>query len=172
MNPIQITCNDHTADEMWALYKKESDGRMKERYQVIAMMLEGNNAQEVAKALHLSRNTTWEWATAYNKWGLDGIKRKSPPGRKPRLTEDEKELLKADILSNPRELGYDFSVWDGKSVSHHIEQRFGKQIGVREAQRILGKIGFTLQRPELKAAKADPIQQKKFKVKFKKRSNA
>jgi transposase len=168
MKPIRITCTDHTADEMWVFFKKERDGRMKVRYQVIAMMLDGNNAREVAETIHLSRNTTWEWATAYNDGGLDGLKRKSPSGRRSRLTENENELLKADILKNPRELGYDFSVWDGKSVSHHIEQRFGKHIGVREAQRILKKMGLTMQRPELKAAKADPALQEKFKTKLKK----
>jgi len=168
MKPIEITRTDCTADEMWALYKKEYDGRMKERYQAIAIMLEGRNAREAADALHLSRNTTWEWATAYNDVGVDGLKRKSPPGRKSRLTDDEKELLKVDILRNPRELGYDFSVWDGKNVSHHIEQRFGKHIGVRGVQKMLRQMGFSLQRPEFKAAKADPVKQEKFKVKLKK----
>ena len=122
-----------------------------------------------ADALHLSRNTTWVWATAYNDAGIDGLKRRSPPGRTPRLSAEEKELLKVDILKNPRELGYDFSVWDGIRVSHHIEQRFGKHISVRGAQKMLHKMGFSQQRPELKAAKADPVAQKKFKANLKKR---
>ena len=169
MKPIEITRTDYMADEMWAFYKKERDGRMKERYQAIAIMLEGNNAREAADVLHLSRNTTWEWATAYNDAGFDGLKRKSPPGRKSRLTDDEKELLKVDIQKNPRDLGYEFSIWDGKSVSHHIEQRFSKLIGVRGVQKMLRKLGFSLQRPELKPAKANPVKQQEFKDNIKKR---
>ena len=169
MKPIVITRTDYTADEMWTFYKKEHDGRMKERYQAIAMMLEGRNAREVADALHLSRNTTWEWENTYNDAGIDGLKRKSPPGKESCLSSDEKELLKADILKNPHELGYDFLVWDGKGVSHHIEKRFGKHIGVRWTQRLLKRMGFTRQRPELKAAKADPVRQEKFKTDLKKR---
>lgn len=168
MQPIGITCIDHTADEMWTFYKKEHDGRMKERYHVIAMMLDGKNTREAADALHLSRNTTWEWATAYNATGIDGLKRKSPPGKKSCLTSDEKEILKADILKNPHELGYDFLVWDGKGVVHHIEKRFGKHIGVRWAQRLIKRLGFTRQRPELKAAKADAVKQEKFRADLKK----
>ncbi|MEX2719301.1 MAG: transposase [Candidatus Sigynarchaeota archaeon] len=172
MQPIGITCIDYTADEMWTFYKKEHDGRMKERYHAIALMLEGKNAREVADALHLSRNTTWEWATAYNAMWIDGLKRKSPPGKKSCLTSDEKEILKADILVNPHELGYDFLVWDGKGVVHHIEKRFGKHIGVRWAQRLIKRLCFTRQRPELTAAKADPVKQEQFRADMKKRSTA
>jgi putative transposase len=143
---------------------------MKERYHAMALMLDGSNAHQAADALHLSRNTTWEWASAYNDAGIDGLKRKSPPGRVPCLTAEEKELLKMDILKNPHEFGYDFLVWDGKGVAHHIEQRFGKHICVRWAQKLLKKIGFTRQRPELEAAKADPVKQEQFKAQIKKLS--
>jgi putative transposase len=169
MKPIEITRTDYMVDEMWTFYKKERDGRMKERYQAIAMMLDGKNAREAADTLHLSRNTTWEWATAYNDEGLEGLKRNSPPGRTSRLSDEEKKLLKEDILKNPHELGYNFSIWDGKSVSHHIEQRFGKHIGIRQAQKMLHQMGLTLQRPELKAAKADPVKQEKFMADVKKK---
>jgi transposase len=168
MKPIEITRVDYTADEMWTFYKKECDGRMKERYHAIALMLGGKNAHDAADALHLSRNTTWEWATAYNDVGIEGLKRRSPPGKPSCISEAEKELLKADIQKNPRELGYDFSVWDGKGVSHHVEQSFGKHIGVRRAQTMLSQMGFSLQRPELKAAKANPALQEKFRAKLKK----
>jgi len=168
MKPIEITRVDYTADEMWTFCKKERDGRMKERYHAIALMLEGKNAHEAADALHLSRNTTWEWASAYNDDGMEGLKRRSPPGRPSRLTDEEKELLKEDVLTNPRELGYEFSIWDGKSVSHHVEQRFGKHIGVRGVQKMLRSMGFSLQRPELKAAQADPAKREKFKADLKK----
>jgi putative transposase len=169
MKPIEITRTEYMADEMWTLYKKERDGRMKERYHAIAMMLEGRNARETADALHLSRNTTWEWAIAYNDEGLEGLKRDSPPGRTPRLTNDEKELLKADLLKNPRELGYDFSRWDGKSISHHIDRCFNKHLSVRGVQEMVKKMGFTLQRANVKQVKADPALQEKFKADLKKK---
>ncbi|HME51502.1 MAG TPA: winged helix-turn-helix domain-containing protein [Candidatus Lokiarchaeia archaeon] len=169
MKPIEITRVDYTADEMWTFYKKERDGRMKERYHAIALMLEGNNAREAADALHLSRNTTWEWAIAYDEEGLEGLKRESPPGRTPRLSKEEKDLLKADLLINPRELGYDFSIWDGKSISHHIDRRFNRHLSVRGVQQMVKKMGFTLQRANVKYVKADPVAQEKFKAELKKK---
>jgi len=172
MKPTKITRADHAPDEIWAIYKKERDGRMKERYHAIAMMLDGKNAREVADALHLSRNTTWEWAVAYNSLGIEGLKRESPPGRTPRLTSEERELLKVDIQKNPREFGYDFSNWDGKSISHHIERRFNKHVGVRRVQVMLKQMGFTRQRPSMRFAKADPAKQQEFRDGMKKKSPA
>lgn len=94
---------------MWEMYKHEHDGRMKERYHCIAMMLDGATPGEVARTFHCSRNTTWEWAVAYNDSGLEGLKRESPPGLKSRLSDEQKAALKEDLKKNPRDLGYAFS---------------------------------------------------------------
>ncbi|MHA1683347.1 MAG: hypothetical protein ACTSUE_20575 [Promethearchaeota archaeon] len=57
MKATKITRVDLTSDKMWVLYKKERDGRMKERYHAIALMLEGKTPPAVAKMLHLARNS-------------------------------------------------------------------------------------------------------------------
>ncbi|NMC08190.1 MAG: helix-turn-helix domain-containing protein, partial [Candidatus Lokiarchaeota archaeon] len=111
MKPTRITRTDISADKMWEMYKHEHDGRMKERYHCIAMMLDGGTAGEVARSFHCSRNTTWEWAVAYNEGGLEGLKRESPPGLKSRLSDEQKAALKEDLKKSPRELGYPFAIW-------------------------------------------------------------
>ncbi len=74
------------------------------------------------------------------------------------------------MLTHPRELGHDFSNWDGKSVSYHIKQKFSLELSVRQAQRLLHELGFTLQRPRYAFPKADPEKQKEFLNDFKKKS--
>lgn len=170
MKAIKITRDDYTADEMWELYKKEKDGRMKERFQAIALMIEGKTAPQAAKALHLARNTTWEWAVAYNENGLDGLQRKSPTGKNSRLNNEQQEMLKDDVIRGPRELGYSFSNWDGKTLSHHIKLKFGVSLGARGVQILLKKLGFTRQKPDIAYAKADPEAKIQFKLDLKKRS--
>lgn len=169
MKAIQITRASPTADELWELYRKEKDGRMKERLHVIALMHRVKSAPKVAEIVGRVRNTVWEWVKAFNEGGLEGLTRKSPPGKKSRLSDDEKELLKADICRNPRDLGYDFSNWDGKSVAFHIKKRFGKEYAPRTTIRLMHKLGFTLQRPSTVPAKADPKAKEEFKKDLKKR---
>ena len=57
----------------------------------------------------------------FNKGGLEAIVPNTPPRRPSSLSEEQKETLKTDVLTHPRELGYEFSNWEGKSVAHHIK---------------------------------------------------
>ncbi|MHA1682559.1 MAG: helix-turn-helix domain-containing protein [Promethearchaeota archaeon] len=170
MKAIQITRKSPTADEMWDLYRKERDGLMKERYHAIALMHELKSAPKVAKVIGRVRNTVWEWVNKFNKDGLEGLRYKKPPGATSRLTEEEREHLKADILAGPRALGYDFSNWSGKNLSLHIKKQFSKEMGSRAVQKMLKKMGFTRQKPDIAYAKANPEAQVQFKEDLKKRS--
>lgn len=171
MKAIQITRQSPTADELWDLYRREKDGLMKERFHAIALMHELKSAPKVAKVIGRVRNTVWEWVKAFNDGGIEGLRYKKPPGAKSRLTEEEEEQLKADILAGPRALGYNFSNWDGKSLSHHIMNRFFKKLGPRAVQKMLKRMGFTRQKPDVAYAKADPEAQVQFKLDLKKRSH-
>ena len=77
-------------------------------------------------------------------------------------------MIKLDIMKHPREIGYNFSNWEGKSVAKHIYLRFNVSLSVRAAQKLLHALGFSLQRPKYKFPKADPKKQEEFIQKFKK----
>ncbi|MHA1274565.1 MAG: winged helix-turn-helix domain-containing protein [Promethearchaeota archaeon] len=53
-------------------------------------------------------------------------------------------------------------------MAFHIEKKFNVKLSVRQTQRILHELGFTLQRPKYKFPKADPEKQKKFLINLKK----
>ncbi len=71
-------------------------------------------------------------------------------------------------MTQPRELNYEFSNWEGKSVAEHIHIKFGVVLTVRTVQKLLHALGFTLQRPKYKFPKADPEKQEEFIRDFKK----
>jgi transposase len=112
----------------------------------------------------------WEWITAFNEGGIEGLHYVKPSGPRSRLTDVEKEQLKADVLAGPRSRGYDFSNWDGKSLSHHIDVSFNVKLGVRAVQKQLINLGLTRQKPDVEYAKANPDAQVQFKLELKKRS--
>ena len=168
MKAIQITRESPTADELWNLYRSEKDGRMKERYHAIALMHELKSAPKVAKVIGRVRNTVWEWVSAFNDGGIDALHYVKPPGPRSRLTDEEKEQLKADVLAGPRACGYEYSNWDGKSLSFHIKKSFDVELGVRAVQKLLKEMGFTRQKPDV--VYANPESQVQFKLDLKKRS--
>ncbi len=168
MEKLQITRNSPDHDKMVELYKKEKSLKLKEVYYALMLMYEFRNCTIIAKLIKRSRRTIQTWVKIFNEGGLNAIIPIPPPGRPSSLSEEQKESLKADILTHPRILGYEFSNWEGKSVAHHIKKKFSVELGVRQAQRLLHKLGFTLQRPKYAFPKADPEKQKKFMYNFKK----
>jgi len=168
MQKLQITRNSPNHDELVELYKREKRAKLKVRYHALLLMLEFHDCTMVAELVKKSQRTIQLWVNAFNKGGLESIVPNSPPGRPSSLSEEQKAELKADVLTPPRELGYEFSNWEGKSVVHHIKQKFDLELSVRQAQRLLHELGFSLQRPRYKFPKADPEKQKAFLNDFKK----
>jgi len=169
MKPLQITRNSPDHDDLVELYRKEGNPRKKERYQALYLLCEGNNCTEVAKILKRSRRTILNWLHAFDEGGLDGIVPTLPPGRPSRLTDEQKVVLRDDVLSHPRELGYEFSNWEAKNVAFHVSEKFDVEMGARQAHRLLHELGFTLQRPRYRFKKADPKQQEEFVQEFQKK---
>jgi len=162
MKKLQITRSSPDHDNLVELYKKERKTKLKERYQALYLMIELQNCTKVAELIKKSRNTVQAWVKLFNEGGLEAITPGSPPGRPSRLSDEQKEELKLDVMTHPRELGYDFSNWEGKSVAEHVYIKFGVSFSVRAAQKLLHTLGFSLQRPRYKFPKADPEKQEEF----------
>lgn len=168
MEKLQILRGSPNYDELVDLYKKEKSPKLKERYHALFLMYEFKNCTKVAELLKRSRKTIQLWINAFNEGGLKELVLGKPPGRPSKLLESQKDELKADVLTHPRELGYEFSNWEGKSLAHHVKKKFGVDLSVRQAQRLLHELGLTLQRPRYAFPKADPNKQKEFLKDFKK----
>ncbi len=53
--------------------------------------------------------------------------------------------------------------WDGKLLAHHVAQRYGVPLGVRQCQRLFHHLGFRRRKPRPVIAQADPAAQAAFK---------
>jgi len=162
MQRLKIIRKSPNKEEILWLYRKEKRSKLKERYHALYLMFEFENCTRVAELLGKHRSTVIGWVNTFNERGLEGIVPKKPPGRPSRLSEEQMGEVKKDVMTHPRQLGYEFSNWEGKSVAHHIKKKFGVEIKVRQAQNILHKLTFTLQRPRYKFPKANPEKQKEF----------
>jgi transposase len=159
---------DH--DKLVELYKTEKNSRLKERYHALALMHELKSCYKVAKIMKRSDVTIQSWVKSFNTGGLPALVPSASPGRPSRLSMDQKEELKKDVLTHPRKLGCDFSNWKGKNVSEHVKNKFGVLLKVRQCQYLLHELGFTLQRPRYAFPKANRDDQEQFVQEIKKRS--
>lgn len=134
------------------------------RYQAIYLLMDGYSKEDVIFITKISSWTLIRWIHAFNRSGIAGLKPEPKLERPSRLSAEQKRLLDQDLQRNPRELGYDFSTWDGKKIKHHIEQKFGVQFQIRRVQVLLHELDFSLQRPRPRPAKGDPVAQATFQT--------
>lgn len=168
MEKLQITRSSPDYQKLVELYKKEKNSKMKERYHALILMHELRNCTKVSDIIKKSRTTIQKWINTFNIHGIEGIIPRSPPGRPSKLSNQQKELLKIDVLTHPRKLGYEFSNWEGKYISEHVKNKFGVLLKVRQCQYLLHEMGFSLQRPRYAFPKANKNIQEEFIHDFKK----
>jgi transposase len=103
------------------------------------------------------------WVKRFESEGLSGLAEADRPGRPSKLNQEQIESIEKALRSHPSQYGLAGNLWDGKLLSHFIDQQFGIQLGVRQCQRLFRQLGFRFRKPRPLIAKADPQVQQDFK---------
>lgn len=143
--------------------RRSEDARYDHRLHGVLMVGQGMSCTEVARWFGENPTTVERWVHRFNASGLDGLREGEHTGRPARLTEEQWRALEADLRASPRDLGYGQNLWDGKMLAHHLAKVYQVQLGVRQCQRIFGKMGFRLRKPRPVIAKGDPELQAAYK---------
>jgi transposase len=117
--------------------------------------IEGRRVVDLAAELDVTRGSVNRWLQWYETLGVDGLVTGIPPGPAPKLTEAQRDALTALIESGPTEAGYTCGVWTGPMIGDLIAQRFGVRYHNHHVPRLLHELGFSVQRPRRRLARAD-----------------
>lgn len=109
----------------------------------------------MAKNLGVTRGSVNRWLQWYEDMGVAGLLTGSPPGPAPKLTDAQRAELTALIEAGPRVAGYSSGVWTGPMIGDLIAQRFGVRYHNHHVPRLLHELGFSVQRPRRRLARAD-----------------
>jgi transposase len=142
---------------------RNDDSRYDHRLHGILLVAQGKSCIEVASLFNRTSKTLENWVHAFNEDGFEGLRDEKRPGRPPSLTEEEMKIIDKDLRMNPRDLGYNQNSWDGNLLSHYILEKYKKNIGPRQCQRIFNKLGFRQRKPRPVIALADPDKKEDFK---------
>jgi len=114
---------------------------------------------DLAAELGVTRGSVNRWLQWYEALGVDGLLTGVPPGAPPRLTEPQRTELGALVEAGPQSAGYQSGVWTGPMIGDLIEQRFGVRYHNHHVPRLLHQLGFSVQRPRKRLARADLLAQ-------------
>jgi transposase len=79
------------------------------------------------------------------------------------LDEAQLEQVQRVLRDPPAAAGLVGNLWDGRTLSAYLDQRYGIALGVRQCQRLFRQFGFRLRKPRGLVAKADPELQEAHK---------
>ena len=129
-------------------------------------MAQGMTCPEVGRLLGDAPRSVEYWVRRFEKEGLAGLLEGERPGRPRRLSEKQMEAVDRILRRSPREAGLSGNIWDGKTLSAWLEQKYDLHLGVRQCQRIFRQLGFRLRKPRPALAHADPELQAAHKKNF------
>lgn len=115
----------------------------------------GRRVIDLAAEADVSRGSVNRWLQRYEAEGIDGLRTRVRPGRAPRLSPEQRSELSALIEAGPEAAGYSTGVWTGPMIGDLIEERYGVRYHNHHVPRLLHALGFSVQRPRKRLARAD-----------------
>jgi transposase len=131
------------------------DEAAKRRVRAGRLLMQGKPPAEVAAAVGAPRQTVYRWLDVLSAEGFDGLRIMSKGGRPAQLDAEQHEELRRILLAGPQAAGFGSELWTIKRVRETIKRHFGVQYSEVHVWRLLGKLGFSSQKPEKRAKERD-----------------
>jgi transposase len=135
--------------------KKRLDEAVRRRLRAGRMLLAGKTPAEAAHAVGVARQTAYTWKAILDEGGIDALRAIPSRGRPARLDQQQLQTLGRLLLDKPTEHGFGTELWTLKRIGVLIERRWGVRFSQTHIWRILGELGFSVQKPDKRAIERD-----------------
>lgn len=159
---------DVNLEELEKRYKRERNGKIKERLHYLLLLKEGYKDRDIEKICHTSKSSVSFWHCRFKEEGFEGFRDKKGRGKKAKLSEENLKELDS-ILDKPytMENGYTRGC-QTKDVQILIKSKFGVSYGSRHIRRIISNLGFVRLVPRPRHKRRNQKDVDEFKEQFKK----
>jgi transposase len=127
------------------------DEAAKRRMRAGRLLLQGKPPAEVAAAVGSPRQTVYRWLGVLESDGLDALRVMNKGGRPAQLDGEQHEELRRILLAGPQAAGFGTELLTLKPVRETIQRRFGVRYSEVHVWRLLGRLGFSTQKPARQA---------------------
>ena len=119
----------------------------------------GKKVVTLSEELGITRGAINRWLRWFEASGADGLRTGKPTGPSPRLTPAQYTELTALIEAGPQAAGFATGMWTGPMIGDLIRRRFGVSYHNHYIPPLLHRLGFSVQRPRKRLARADTAAQ-------------
>jgi transposase len=146
-----------------------NEKRLKElerrRTRAARLLAAGVKQAEVARRVGVSRQAVQRWERVRQHQGVEGLKRPARFGRPPKLSEAQCKELVAALKQGALAAGFATELWTLPRVGLLIKERFGVALAESSVWRVLGELGWSVQRPAGQARQRDERAIRTWKAK-------
>lgn len=125
------------------------------RREAARLFTAGISQAEVARQLRVSPSSANRWHQAWKRGGEAGLARRGPPGRKPRLSAEQRGPLARLLLEGPGAAGYATELWTLPRIQKLIQDRFRVRYHPSHVWLLLRQMGWSCQKPTPRAQERD-----------------
>lgn len=133
---------DRSSEEFRQLAARAKDANQARRLLALSAIRDGKSRAEAARVGGMDRQTLRDWVHAVNARGPDGLINRKAPGRKPKLTTEQKEEVRAIVDNGPDPEVDGVVRWRCVDLRGFIQKRFGVDLDEVSIGRLLKELGF------------------------------
>jgi len=135
--------------------KKEGDLLTWRRAKAVRDYIRGKPVLALVGEFEVARAAVNQWIRWFDASGTEALLPRKAPGAAPRLSELQRAELVMLIEAGPQASGYMGGVWTGPRIGDLIRKKFGVRYHNHHVPRLLHQLGFSVQRPRKRLARAD-----------------
>ncbi|MGW6599795.1 winged helix-turn-helix domain-containing protein [Streptomyces sp. NPDC055036] len=126
------------------------------RVRAVELFEQGCSASEIAAMVGVHAESVRRWRRAWENGGAQALRRRPAPGARPKLDDAQVEEVRAALERGAQAYGFEADLWTLERVGLVVERVTGVTLSRATVWRVLtGRLGWSLQRPERRAAERD-----------------
>jgi len=122
----------------------------------------GESVALIAADLGVGPNAVYQWAKQARVQGVDALRLKPRSGRKIKLARKHWDRLSKLVLAGPRACGFKTELWTLALIGELIQKEFGVEYHPDHLSRFMRRLGFSRQKPTVRARERDEAAIQKF----------
>lgn len=147
MKPLQVTDAETMVLGLQDEIRRSEESRYDHRLHGVLLVAQGMTCPEVSRLLGDAPRSVAYWVRHFEARGLAGLNEGQRSGRPRRLSEAQLQEVDQALRRTPRDFGLTGTLWDGKTLSTWLQQRFQISLAVRQCQRLFGLRGLRHRAP-------------------------
>ena len=160
---IRIKLPEDEAQRLELAFRQAADRKYRDRLQIIRLASRGRPHRQIAADLGITPRTVQRWLNAYLDRGLDGLRPRKAPGRRPKVPATLGEEIRRWVIEGPAEQGLDRANWTHAELADHLLKTHGIRTSRSAMHRFCSRIDIRPYRPTYRFLRGDPDKQARAK---------